>query len=46
MSENKKWKEKLISSSFPLEYLVSRKLAALDIAVQMNLLTHVTTLGF
>lgn len=34
MSENKKWKEKLISSSFPLEYLVSRKLAALDIAVQ------------
>ncbi|MDR2264370.1 MAG: hypothetical protein LBE93_13085 [Enterobacter asburiae] len=34
MSENKKWKEKLISSSFPLEYLVSRKLADLDIAVQ------------
>lgn len=33
MNENKKWKEKLISSSFPLEYLVSKKLAAYDIAV-------------
>ncbi|KHT27394.1 hypothetical protein RC98_10380 [Pectobacterium carotovorum subsp. carotovorum] len=34
MAENKKWKEKLISSSFPLEYLASRKLATLDIAVE------------
>ncbi|NYS28216.1 hypothetical protein [Pantoea sp. WMus005] len=34
MNENKKWKEKLISSSFPLEYLVSKKLAALDVAVE------------
>lgn len=33
MSENKKWKEKLISSSFPLEYIVSRKLASFGIAV-------------
>lgn len=33
MSENKKWKEKLISSSFPLEYLVAKKLAAFNIAV-------------
>ncbi|HBR5674280.1 hypothetical protein [Klebsiella pneumoniae] len=33
MTENKKWKEKLISSSFPLEYVVSKKLADYGIAV-------------
>lgn len=29
MTENKKWKEKLISSSFPLEYVVSKKISRL-----------------